>query len=91
MSRPRTLAELPRWNGAAYGQATDLAHLLTSPERPITPAMVRKWAWQSRRPGHRLHGLLPGVHLPGARTGLTWYRLTDAARVAALTEPDHVR
>lgn len=85
------LAKLPRHNGQPYGQAADIAAMLTSPERPITAAMVRKWAWRSRRPGDVLYGLLPSVRLPGARTGTTWYRLTDAARVAADTEADHVR
>lgn len=85
------LAELPRIDGHTYGQAEDVAALLTSPERTVTAATVRKWAWRSRRPADRLHGQLPGIRLPGQRTGTTWYRIDHAAKILAKLEDDHVR
>ncbi|TDB81085.1 hypothetical protein E1091_19070, partial [Micromonospora fluostatini] len=51
----------------------------------ITAARVRDWARRSRRPGDRLHGLLPGHHLPGQGRGTTWYRIDQAAQVEMLT------
>lgn len=76
--------------GREYGTAEELARLLTTKERPITAAKVRNWAWRSRRPGDKLHGKLPRVWAQGARTGTTWYRLEDAAEVAAATRRDVV-
>lgn len=82
---------LPRdQDGYEYGTADQIAQRLTTPARPITAGTIRKWAWRSRQPGDRLHGLLPAIQLPGPRTGTTWYRLLDAARCAAATRPDHV-
>lgn len=72
--------------GHHYGTAAQLAELLTSPERPITAGTIRNWAYRSRQPGHRLHGLLPAVRVAGRRTGNSYYRLTDAAHVAAMIE-----
>lgn len=77
--------------GQEWGTAEHLAQRLTSPERPITAAIIRKWAWRSRRPGDRLFGKLPGRHIKGARTGETWYRLIDGAQVEAATSRDQVR
>lgn len=74
-----------RVNGREYGQAADIAARLTTPDRPITAARVRRWAHRSRTPGDKLYGLLPSIHLPGDRTGTTWYDLQHAARVALLT------
>lgn len=74
-----------------WGTAERLAAHLTSPERPITAALIRKWAWRSRRPGDKLYGMLPGRHIPGARTGETWYRLIDGAQVELATSKDPVR
>lgn len=71
-----------------YGTAEQIAARLTTPARPITADRIRDWARRSRRPGDRLHGMLPGRHLPGARTGTTWYRLVDAAHVARATRRD---
>jgi hypothetical protein len=76
-----------RVNGREYGQAADIAARLTTPQRPITAARIRRWAHRSRDPNDKLHGLLPAIHLPGARTGTTWYDLQHAAKVAALTRP----
>lgn len=73
-------------DGYEYGTAGQLAPLLTSPERRVTPGAIRNWAYLSRRPGHRLHGRLPAIHIPGPRTGNTYYRLHDAAQVAAMIE-----
>lgn len=78
---------LPRdRDGYEYGTAAQLAALLTSTERTITAGAIRNWAWRSRRPGDRLNGLLPAVHVTGRRTGNTFYRLLDAARLAAMIE-----
>lgn len=78
---------LPRdRDGYEYGSATQLAALLNSPERPITPGAIRNWAYRSRKPGDRFHGRLPAVHISGRRTGHTFYRLLDAARLAAMIE-----
>lgn len=77
--------------GQEWGTAEQIARRLTSPDRTITAATIRKWAWRSRRPGDKLHRLLPGRHVVGARTGETWYRLADAARVEAATARDQVR
>ncbi|MFG1847791.1 hypothetical protein [Micromonospora carbonacea] len=78
---------LPRdRDGFEYGTAAQLAALLDSPERRITAGTIRKWAWRSRRPGDRLHGLMPTVHIPGARTGNSYHKLRDAAHVAAMIE-----
>lgn len=82
---------LRRINGHQYGQADAIAAALTSPERSITASTVRKWAWRSRRAGDKLYGMLPGHHMPGARTGETWYRLIDGAQVEAATSRDQVR
>ncbi len=83
---------LPRDDdGNEWGTAADLAAHLASPERPITARAVRKWAWRSRQPGDRLNGMLPGRHIPGARTGETWYRLIDGAQVEAATSPHRLR
>lgn len=71
--------------GVEYGTAAQIAAALTSTERPIAAARVRDWARRSRTPGDRLHGKLPGIHLPGARRGTTWYRLDQAAKVEKLT------
>ena len=54
------------------GTAAEIAERLTSPERPITPDVVRDWA---RR------GLIDRYHRPGRGRGTTWYRLDQAARV----------
>ncbi len=89
----RTLAPpaLPRdRDGHQYGTATQLAALLTSPERPITADRVRDWARRSRNPRDRLHGLLPAVHVPGPRTGNTYYRVVDGATVELVTRPHQV-
>lgn len=72
-------------DGHEYGQAADIAAALTSPSRTITAARVRDWARRSRNPGDPLYGRLPGVRLPGQRTGTTWYRLIDAARIEVAT------
>lgn len=72
-------------DGVEWGQAEQIAALLTRPDRRITAATIRKWAWRSRQPRDRLHGLLPSVPGTGPRTGITYYRLTDAAEVARLT------
>jgi len=78
---------LPRdRDGYEYATAAQLAALLTSPEKPVTPGMIRKWAWRSRNPADRLHGLLPVVRVTGARTGQSYYRLRNAAQVAAMIE-----
>jgi hypothetical protein len=74
-----------RVNARDYGQAADIAARLTTKERPITAARIRDWARRSRKEGDPLHGLLPGVHLPGQGTGTTWYDLQHAAHVALLT------
>jgi hypothetical protein len=80
------VTDLPRDpDGYQYGTAAQLAALLTSPERPITAERIRDWARRSRRAGDRLHGMLPAVRVPGARTGSTWYRLADAATVEQVT------
>lgn len=68
-----------------YLTAEQLAARLTTDERPITADRIRDWARRSRRPGDRLHGLLPAVHTPGQRTGSSWYRMRDAELVATLT------
>lgn len=82
----RILAELPRDDdGQPYGQAADIAGLLTSPDRRLTAARIRDWARRSRCPGDPLYGMLPAVQLPGERTGTTWYRLADVARVEVAT------
>ncbi|MEU7609537.1 hypothetical protein [Micromonospora sp. NPDC049204] len=82
---------LPRdLDGHEYGTAGQLAQLLTSPERAITADRIRDWARRSRRPGDRLHGKLPAIHVPGHRTGNSYYRLTDAAQVELLTRPPQV-
>lgn len=82
---------LPRdRDGHEYGTATQLAALLTSPERAITAERIRDWARRSRRPNDRLHGLLPAVHVPGPRTGATFYRVRDAARVELATRRESV-
>ncbi len=77
--------------GREYGTAQQLAARLTTYDRRVTAAMIRKWAYRSRDPKDPLHGQLPGRHDPrGPRTGTTGYYLIDAARVAAITAPDHV-
>ena len=76
---------LLRVDGRQYGMAQDIAARLTTAERPITAARIRRWALRSREPNDRLYGLLPGIHLQGQRTGTTWYDLQHAAEVAALT------
>ncbi|MFG1776627.1 hypothetical protein ACGFIG_09380 [Micromonospora sp. NPDC049048] len=77
---------LPRdADGHECGTADMLAARLTTPERTITAARVRDWARRSRNPDDRLHGMLPGRHIPGPRTGNTVYRLIDAARCARAT------
>lgn len=77
---------LPRdAQGYECGTADMLAARLTTPTRTITAARVRDWARRSRNPHDRLHGMLPGRHLPGPRTGTTVYRLLDAARCAQTT------
>ncbi|MGW1057607.1 hypothetical protein [Micromonospora rubida] len=82
-----TSPALPRdRDGNQYGTAAQLAALLTSPERTITAGTIRNWAYRSRKPGDRLHGHLPAVHVTGRRTGHTFYRLVDAARLAAKIE-----
>jgi hypothetical protein len=68
-----------------YGNAQQLALLLTSPERPISADRVRDWARRSRTRGNRLHGMLPAVRVPGARTGTTWYLVRHAAAVERVT------
>jgi len=68
--------------GREYGTAAQIAHALGS---DITAARVRDWARRSRTDGDRLHGLLPGHHLPGRGRGTTWYRLDHAAHVEWLT------
>ena len=70
-----------------YRTAEQLAARLTTDARPISAARIRDWARRSRTPGDRLHGMLPGVHTPGERTGQTWYRLADAQRVLEATKP----
>lgn len=83
---------LPRDDhGREYGTAAMLAQRLSTTARPVTAAMVRKWAYRSRQPGDPLHGLLPGRHAPGPRTGVTGYYFHDAARVAAIIRGDLVR
>lgn len=80
---------LPRdAEGYEHGTAEQIAARLTTTTRPITADRIRDWARRSRRPDDRLHGRLPGRHLPGARTGTTWYRLVDAAHVAVATRRD---
>ena len=82
---------LPRdADGNEYGTAAMLAARLTTDDRKVTAAMIRKWAYRSRNPRDPLHGLLPGRHTPGPRTGITGYYLLDAARCAAITRGDHV-
>lgn len=71
--------------GREYGTASMLAARLTRHDRPVTAAMVRKWAYRSRDPRDPLHGKLPSRHTPGPRRGITGYYLADAARVAAIT------
>lgn len=81
-----TAPALPRdGDGNQYGTAGQLAALLTSPERPITAARIRDWARRSRKPGDKLHGLLPAIHVDGPRTGNSYYRLRDAAHVELIT------
>lgn len=78
---------LPRdRDGYEYGTAAQLAGLLDSPDKPVTPGMIRKWAWRSRNPVDRLHGRLPVIRVAGARTGQSYYRLLHAAQVAAMIE-----
>lgn len=82
-----TLERLPTDpQGHEYGTADQLAARITSPEKPVTAALIRKWAWRSRNPHDRLHGLLPAIRVPGRRTGRTYYRVDDAYRVAAMIE-----
>lgn len=70
-----------------WGTAQQCANRLTTPDRPITALVIRQWAWRSRQPKDRLHGLLPSVRGKGPRTGVALYRFQDVARVAQLTEP----
>ena len=77
-------------DGQQYGTAPFIAAHLTSPERTITAGRVRDWARRSRTPADRLYRTLPGLSLPGARTGSTWYRLADAAAVELATRRDDV-
>lgn len=87
MSRTALAPGLPRdRDGYEYGTAAQLAGLLASPGKPVTAGMIRKWAWRSRNPADRLHGMLPVVRVAGARTGHSYYRLLHAAQVAALIE-----
>ena len=86
--RIRTELCLPPDN---YGTAAMLADRLTTEARPIEAARIRDWARRSRTPGDPLHGMLPGVHTPGERTGHTWYRLADAQRAYDATKPQVVR
>lgn len=84
----RTPTVLPRDpDGYEVGTADMLANRLTTQQRTITAARIRDWARRSRRTGDRLHGMLPGHHIPGPRTGTTVYRLIDAARCARATRP----
>ncbi|MEW2474624.1 hypothetical protein AB0875_12615 [Micromonospora gifhornensis] len=69
-------------DGHDYGQAADIARQLGT---DITAERVRDWARRSRNPKDKLHGLLPGRHIPGQGRGTTWYRLTDAAQVERAT------
>ncbi|MGC5033065.1 hypothetical protein [Micromonospora sp. DT229] len=69
-------------DGHDYGQAADIAAALGT---DIDAARVRDWARRSRKAGDKLHGMLPGRHIPGQGRGTTWYRLTDAARVERAT------
>jgi hypothetical protein len=71
------------WNGHYYGTAAQTAHALGD---DITAALVRRWAYRSRQPGDKLHGMLPAHHLPGRGRGTTWYRHAQAAAVCATTE-----
>ncbi|MFI2577711.1 hypothetical protein ACH5AJ_36560 [Streptomyces rochei] len=73
-------------DGDEYGTAAQIAHRLGI---DITAALVRRWAYRSRRPG-RLSGQLPGHHLAGRGRGTTWYRYADAARVEMLTSTSTV-
>lgn len=81
--RIRTELQLPPDD---YGTAAMLAARLTTEARPIDAARIRDWARRSRTPGDPLHGMLPGVHTAGERTGHTWYRLNAARRVLDATK-----
>lgn len=72
-------------DGYEIGTADMLANRLTTTERTITATRIRDWARRSRNPTDRLHAMLPGIHVPGPRTGTTVYRLLDAARCARAT------
>ncbi len=78
-------------DGYEVGTAAMLVPYLTTPDRMITEGRIRDWARRSRNPHDPLHGMLPAIHVSGPRTGTTWYRLLDAARVAAVTRRDQVR
>ena len=73
--------------GREYGTAAEVAAALSSPERPVTAVLVRRWAQRAATPGDRLYGLLTRRHVPGPRTGTTWYDVDQAAEVEALVRP----
>ncbi|MEU7843935.1 hypothetical protein AB0B39_23580 [Micromonospora sp. NPDC049114] len=78
---------LPRdRDGFEYGTAAQLAALITSADKAVTAGTIRNWAYLSRQQGHHLYGQLPAIHIPGRRTGQTYYRLLDVAQVAAKIE-----
>ncbi|MFI2664863.1 hypothetical protein [Micromonospora carbonacea] len=74
-------------DGLEYGTAAQIAHRLGE---DVDAALVRRWAYRSRRPRGKLTGALPGHHLPGRGRGVTWYQLGHATRVEMLTRTSTV-